>query len=421
MKYELKEHQQNAVARMKKSTWVGLWHDPGTGKTLTSIDTLKYFEQRKERTVSVIIVCPNHLVGNWRSEIKKWEGNPAWKIVPYSQVDKHIGNYEVAIIDECHGAKSLSIKKGELVGSQRAKAIYYICQSAKVVWGLSATPYPNSPVEMGGVMTALGQGHYVNPSWKFMRNILKCELEEHYIAGGGGATAQHYGDPQVSPEAFWNWMQSVGWHRADKSKLNLPLKTYGEMHWDIKLSKADLAEQENILSIDDCGQIGQFASYFQKIGVKKAKSSECNSWIDSINDSPEQEVVFFRHREVGETLQYKMEQAGVTCVLIQGGMEPYAKDAEIARFVGGRAKVILINLSCAEGLNLQCAHRLNFFELPWTMKESIQAEDRIHRIGSTETCHITYTFGTDADEHIAKILKTKEKWYLTKGDDHGIF
>ena len=109
--------------------------------------------------------------------------------------------------------------------------------------------------------------------------------------------------------------------------------------------------------------------------------------------SPRQKlVVFTEHRD---TLNY-LEQRVTTLlgrkeavVIIHGGMgredrtkaqESFKHDPEV--------QVLLATDAAGEGINLQRAHLMVNYDLPWNPNRIEQRFGRIHRIGQTEVCHL---------------------------------
>jgi len=109
--------------------------------------------------------------------------------------------------------------------------------------------------------------------------------------------------------------------------------------------------------------------------------------------SPRQKLVLFtEHRD---TLNY-LEQRITTLlgrkeavVIIHGGMgreermkaqESFKHDPEV--------QVLLATDAAGEGINLQRAHLMVNYDLPWNPNRIEQRFGRIHRIGQTEVCHL---------------------------------
>jgi SNF2 family DNA or RNA helicase len=109
--------------------------------------------------------------------------------------------------------------------------------------------------------------------------------------------------------------------------------------------------------------------------------------------SPRQKLVLFtEHRD---TLSYLERQIGTllgrpqAVMLIHGGMgreerrksqESFLHDPEV--------QVLLATDAAGEGINLQRAHLMVNYDLPWNPNRLEQRFGRIHRIGQTEVCHL---------------------------------
>jgi superfamily II DNA/RNA helicase len=103
-------------------------------------------------------------------------------------------------------------------------------------------------------------------------------------------------------------------------------------------------------------------------------------------------VLFTEHRD---TLNYLTERlrallgAPESLVTIHGGMgrEDRAKAQEA--FKQDKDVLILLATDAAgEGINLQRAHLMVNYDLPWNPNRLEQRFGRIHRIGQTEVCHL---------------------------------
>jgi SNF2 family DNA or RNA helicase len=109
--------------------------------------------------------------------------------------------------------------------------------------------------------------------------------------------------------------------------------------------------------------------------------------------SPRQKLVLFtEHRD---TLNY-LEQRVTTLlgrkeavVIIHGGMgREDRKKAEESFKHDPEVRVLLATDAAGEGINLQRAHLMVNYDLPWNPNRIEQRFGRIHRIGQTEVCHL---------------------------------
>ena len=109
--------------------------------------------------------------------------------------------------------------------------------------------------------------------------------------------------------------------------------------------------------------------------------------------SPRQKLVLFtEHRD---TLSYLHDRITTllgraeSTVLIHGGMgrEDRLKAQEAFRH-DPQVQVLLATDAAGEGINLQRAHLMVNYDLPWNPNRLEQRFGRIHRIGQTEVCHL---------------------------------
>jgi len=109
--------------------------------------------------------------------------------------------------------------------------------------------------------------------------------------------------------------------------------------------------------------------------------------------SPRQKLVIFtEHRD---TLNYLERQIGSllgrpqAVVLIHGGMgREERRKAQTSFLHDPEVQVLLATDAAGEGINLQRAHLMVNYDLPWNPNRLEQRFGRIHRIGQTEICHL---------------------------------
>lgn len=102
-------------------------------------------------------------------------------------------------------------------------------------------------------------------------------------------------------------------------------------------------------------------------------------------------IIFTEHRD---TLNYLQERIGSligrpeAVVTIHGGMgREERKKAETLFTQDKGTEVLLATDAAGEGINLQRAHLMVNYDLPWNPNRLEQRFGRIHRIGQTEVCH----------------------------------
>ena len=103
-------------------------------------------------------------------------------------------------------------------------------------------------------------------------------------------------------------------------------------------------------------------------------------------------IIFTEHRD---TLNYLVDRTRTllgrneAVVAIHGGIRREERRAVQERFTQDTDVRILVATDAAgEGLNLQRAHLMVNYDLPWNPNKIEQRFGRIHRIGQTEVCHL---------------------------------
>jgi superfamily II DNA or RNA helicase len=126
-------------------------------------------------------------------------------------------------------------------------------------------------------------------------------------------------------------------------------------------------------------------------------------------------IVFTEHRD---TLSYLVEQIGTVLgrpdavVAIHGGVRREERRKAQELFTQDKDVLVLVATDAAgEGLNLQRAHLMVNYDLPWNPNRIEQRFGRIHRIGQTEVCHLwnLVAAGTREGEVFQRLLEKVEE------------
>ena len=116
--------------------------------------------------------------------------------------------------------------------------------------------------------------------------------------------------------------------------------------------------------------------------------------IDPPKPSPHQKIVIFtEHRD---TLNYLYDNIANRLLgrsdavaVIHGGLGREERRKAQERFLHDiTVQVLLATDAASEGINLQRAHLMVNYDLPWNPNRLEQRFGRIHRIGQTEVCHL---------------------------------
>ncbi len=135
--------------------------------------------------------------------------------------------------------------------------------------------------------------------------------------------------------------------------------------------------------------------------------SKVEHLLGLLNEYPDKMVIFTHFRATQELLQQRLLQAGHETAVFHGGLSRLAKEAAINRF-RGPARLLLATDAGSEGRNLQFAHAICNFDLPWNPMRIEQRIGRLSRIGQTHDIHVfnLVAAGT-VEEAVLHLLEAK--------------
>ena len=160
---------------------------------------------------------------------------------------------------------------------------------------------------------------------------------------------------------------------------------------------------------------------------KVRKSSEDKKWyelsrllqdnkkISKPDGRLEKLIIFTEHRDTLDYLQQKISSLfgrAEMVASIHGGLNRKERRAVEERFKRDKNLLVLVATDAAgEGINLQNAHLMINYDLPWNPNRLEQRFGRIHRIGQKEVCHLWNLVANDTREGqvFLKLLKKIEE------------
>ncbi|QDK44631.1 RNA helicase [Bdellovibrio sp. ZAP7] len=127
-----------------------------------------------------------------------------------------------------------------------------------------------------------------------------------------------------------------------------------------------------------------------------------NALVRDANGNWRKIIIFTEHRDTLNYLQTRIATLlgrPEAVVVIHGGVSREArKDAENRFLNDPDVKILIATDAAGEGVNLQRAHLMINYDLPWNPNRIEQRFGRIHRIGQTEVCHLWNLVAKDTRE-----------------------
>ena len=147
------------------------------------------------------------------------------------------------------------------------------------------------------------------------------------------------------------------------------------------------------------------ALYQKSAAVDRSERGE--QLVRLLHATPDKVIVFTQYYRTLAWLAERLAKDGISLATFHGGMNPAEKEASVHAF-RGPAQVFLSTEAGGEGRNLQFAHRLVNFDLPWNPLRLEQRIGRVHRLGQTHEVHIVNLWSRDTiEEYVLELLDRK--------------
>ena len=440
--YEYQLQGINYTLSSGQTHWL-LLDAPGLGKTLQMIYLAQELKERNEIDHCLVICGVNTLKHNWKSEIEKHSnlsshilgsritkkgtekiGGNKEKLEDLkkyreefftitnieslrdSNIVKEINSgktkFDLILFDECHKAKT--------VGAQQSKGLQKL--SAKYKIAMTGTLLTNNPLDA-----------YVPLKWLEIDNSTATNFKYYYCVFGGP-----FGNEIIGYKNTEVLKDQISKHslRRTKDLLELPPKTIikeyvtmedkqSTFYNNILKGIVDQADKvnlnpANILSMTTrLRQATASPWVLSSEDIPSAKIDRAKDLVEEIVDNGDKVLIFSVFKDPLNVL-YK-ELTKFNPVLITGDVPDPDIEINKKRFQeDDLCKVMLATSQKAgTGFTFTAASYAIFIDVPWTSSEFEQAQDRIHRIGSSKPVFIYELITKDTiDERVDEIVETKE-------------
>ena len=121
-------------------------------------------------------------------------------------------------------------------------------------------------------------------------------------------------------------------------------------------------------------------------------------------------IVFSQFTSMLDLCEFRLEQTGVKCVRLHGGMSLEARDKAINTFTNDPSVNVFLMTLKAGGvaLNLTAASHTYLMDSWWNPSCEWQAQDRIHRLGQWKPMRCTkFVISGTIEERIVKLQEKK--------------
>jgi SNF2 family DNA or RNA helicase len=151
--------------------------------------------------------------------------------------------------------------------------------------------------------------------------------------------------------------------------------------------RAAAATLERLVNGTRPGPLLQELRRFEEQARAVGDDAKSRALLSLVRTWPDKLLVFTRFRATQEYLAGMLREAGEPLALYHGALRRVEKDAAVRAFEGP-ARILLSTEAGGEGRNLQFAHGLVNYDLPWNPMRIEQRIGRLSRVGQTRDVHV---------------------------------
>ena len=411
-----------------------LAHEAGLGKSAQVIVAVN------SKPGQTLIICPSFLKINWAREITKWTvGFPEIKMIGEDAKEfNHNADYIICsdsmvfktwvlellakikfrfvAVDEAHRFKNSGALRTTAVfggrimekGKVKVKSNGLIYRSEHSVM-LSGTPLLRSAIDLWPVLYAMAPETIQFMNYQEFGYRYTNPFEDSYgVVHFQGSN----NEAELNSRIMGTFMQRIT--KADvlkelPSKLREVIFIGGDkLHPEVALMNQQLTRTLQETEVEKPESLKDYAIVNHEIGLAKVKMVA--AYVLNVLEYTNESILLFAHHiDVVERLKSLLEKYNP--LVINGGVENTERTKIQDKFQNKQCRIIIGNLGAMNlGLTLTAGNRAMFCEFDWNYATNEQGEDRIHRIGQTESVLIQYFVLTDTLDEIkmTSMLSKKE-------------
>jgi SNF2 family DNA or RNA helicase len=424
----LRPYQNQDVHYLLNLDSAGVFNEPRTGKTPTTIELIRQLNKKKN-----LVICPASLIWNWEKEFKQWypdhpvtviHESKAKRLIRYKEFEKGTMiiskdtwksdhtmvniRFDVCIVDEAHFLRNYKTAQSESVCKVQADRRY----------ALTGTPSVKHAVDIYGILKFLQPKKY--PSyWQFVDRYFH-KYETFYGTDIGSVK----GSRSVELQEMTGLL-SVQRKRSDimqwlpsKTRVDFPVVMNDKQAKLYKQMAEEFCAQDDEVVVDTSTVLTQLLRLRQltidpRLLGFDVVGEKTKAIIEYLQNSNEPIVLMSMFTSYLKLLEKELKDLGFKVGMINGEMNHVDKQQTVTSFQRGELDVVLCNIiSAGVGFTLDKAETIIFVDKAWNPSDNEQAEDRITPV-SQERNHkhmiITFECVRSVDHKINKLLNQKKR------------
>lgn len=448
------DHQLEAIQYgLMHDKWLMLL-DPGLGKTLVAMYIAQELKLRGEINHCLIICGLNVLKTNWRREIEKFtdlsctilgerinsRGRRVIGTIPERAAHLQRGIEEFFTITNIETLRDERVQQAFKKSSTKFDMIVvdeiHVLRSSESQQFKGLMKLPDAKYKIGATGTLIVSkplDAYAPLKWLGIERGTWTNFRYYYGVYGGPFNNILCGFKNMDVLKDIIDKYSL---RKTKDILNLPPKVQIDEYLDMEdrqarfyenikqgvreeCDKIELKTKSLLALLGRLRQATSCPSVLTSESIPTAKLDRTADLVEQIRSNQEKVVIFSSYKETVQVLgEMLKDYKPLLCTgdtkddLIEQAKERFQTDPEFGVFIATWQKM-------GTGLTLTAASHVIFVDSPYTAAQKEQAEDRCHRIGTSDTVFIHNLITADTvDERVAEIVKNKEAIsdYLIDGE-----
>lgn len=428
-----------------------LGDEMGLGKTLQTIAALCYIWDKAPDTKTIVITTKS-AAGQWVDEFEKFTNSvqtflckgtkkkrekvlEEWKdsegpsvlVMGYATARQDITQLleidpgYVLVLDEATAVKNPKARVH--------KCVSFMAKKASRVWALTATLIENNLLEGWGIYEVVYPGLLGNRTW-FMEQF--CITQMQTLPGSRRKVPVIVGYRPDAPQSFRSHIDNhfLGRNKFEVAK-ELPALTRKRILCDMTRVQRDKyydainglleivrdgehqeVKTTKLTSLIYCQQI---VDHPDLIGIE-GKSGKLDELVDLLTEGDLSEgkvIVFSRFRRMIDIIMETLERNGIKATRITGSESEDQRSLNKKAFQDPKSdtRVVCITTAARQGVNLQAAKALVFYDTPWSAGDYLQIIGRMIRIGSSHqnVTAIHLVCRNSIDQRVMDVLGKKVK------------
>lgn len=317
-----------------------------------------------------------------------------------AELCKH-GDINMVVVDEIHKCKNPQ--------SQQGKGILKL--QPKYRLAMTGTPLMNQPLDLYVILKWLGYEKHTFYSFK-----------NHFCEMGGFGGYEVVGYKNLSE--LRAQLEDIMLRRKKEDVLDLPAKLYvdeyvemtpkqkqiyKEIHQAIKMNIDQIKVASNPLAeLIRMRQATGYTGILSSTVEESAKLDRMEELVEEAVENGKQVVIFSNWTQMTDVVYARLHKKYAVAV-ITGQTKDADRQANVNQFQAGKSQVIIGTIGAmGTGITLTAGTVEIFLDEPWNRANKEQAEDRCHRVGTTENVTIYTLLCKDTiDERIHELVYEK--------------